>query len=547
MTRKLSFLPVFFAVLGVVFAVLVFVRIRSYQADTAFANATAGTTATAATDATAGSALDGTTESTGGMTLTPVGADGTYEEVDTTGGAANGNGTRSSAREERYNQLLRGAVPTAPIVNATTAPRSAIAPPPRVTQTPVTQAPPAVAPPRPTPTPPPVRSPALIEDATRPPRSGSNESRNGSNESRNGSGDGADPEPADPDSDVTPPQLMGAEFQPPQVKDGETTTLVAVVMDDLSGVATVSGVIASPSGALQGFACQRDAAEPNRFIARITVPAEAAEGVWRINYLTLADNARNSVNLSAAQGMLPPTAIFRVVSSRPDSAGPSLKSVWVDRPAMRAGERNTIFVQAEDEKSGVSVVSGVLLSPSQSARIGFGCRANSSGVWECQLSPPTCLDCGVWMLEQVQLQDKAGNMTTFRNDNPMVKALAVDISGESCDARPPQLTSLVLDPTTVSNTEAMTVTARAIVTDDTCGISSISGQAVGPGAGANAPRLYFSFERSGDAWIARISVPKHAAKGQWKIAWVQVLDIGHNLKAYSDRDPALTGVGFRVQ
>jgi hypothetical protein len=354
-----------------------------------------------------------------------------------------------------------------------------------------------------------------------------------------------DREPPDPDSDLLPPQLLAIEFTPPQVKDGESTTLIATVVDDLSGVATVSGVISTPTGGLQGFACQRDG-ETQRYVAQVKIPTDAAEGVWKVNYLTLADNARNSVNLSAAQGMLPPSASFRVTSSNSDATGPTLKAVWIDRQAMRAGERNVLFVQADDEKSGVNVISGVLLSPSKNARIGFGCQLNGQGVWECPITPPTCLDCGLWSLEQIQVQDKASNMANFRADNPLVKNVHVDISAEQCDSTPPQLSSVVLDPPAVSNSEANTIVARAVVSDDICGVANLSGQAAGPGAGPSAPRLYFSFEKQGDIWLARISVPKHAARGVWKIVWIQVLDGGHNLKAYSERDPALLGVTFRV-
>ena len=108
---------------------------------------------------------------------------------------------------------------------------------------------------------------------------------------------------------------------------------------------------------------------------------------------------------------MPQSASFKVVSRAPDSAGPQLKGVWLDRQAMHAGDKNTVFVQAEDEKSGVSLVSGVFVSPAKAARIGFGCRAGANGTWECPMSPPSCLDCGTWQSEQIQLQDKPTNMT----------------------------------------------------------------------------------------------------------------------------------------
>ena len=182
----------------------------------------------------------------------------------------------------------------------------------------------------------------------------------------------------DPETDTTPPQLVSAQFIPAEVHDDGETTFAVMVTDDLSGVRSVSGVITSPSGALQGFACQREGAT-DRYLARIKVPRDAAEGVWNVKYLTLADQANNSVHLNQSQGALPPSASFRVTSSTSDSTAPLLKAVWLDRRAMSAAEKNLVFVQAEDDRSGVSLVSGVFVSPSKAARIGFGCRPGPSG------------------------------------------------------------------------------------------------------------------------------------------------------------------------
>ena len=119
---------------------------------------------------------------------------------------------------------------------------------------------------------------------------------------------------------------------------------------------------------------------------------------------------------------------------------------------MKAGEKNTIFVDAEDDKSGVGLVSGVLLSPQKHARIGFVCRA-ATGPWECEVSTPACIDCGEWQLEQVQLQDKANNMSTVRSDNPLVTNVRVDITSDRCDATPPTIQAIILDRNMVSNVQ----------------------------------------------------------------------------------------------
>lgn len=352
----------------------------------------------------------------------------------------------------------------------------------------------------------------------------------------------------DTSSDTTAPQLVTIEFVPPQVRDGEETALVVQAIDDLSGIRSISGTISAPSGAIQGFACQREG-DTNRFVSRILVPKDAAEGVWQMSYLSMIDNASNAAGLTRGQGSLPPSASFRVVSSRPDSQGPALKAVWLDRRGIRAGEKNTVFVEADDDKSGLNLISGIFQSPSKFARVGFVCKSSTSGTWECEFSSPTCGDCGEWQLEQVQLQDKANNMTTVRGDNPIVAGVRMDIMSDHCDAAPPTLQGVMLDRDNVVNTIDTSITVSATISDDICGVLNVSGQATGPSTGGVPPRLYFSFAAAGDSqtWTGRLIIPKLAAKGVWRISWIQVLDRGHNLKTYSAGEPALSRAMFNVQ
>ncbi len=448
------------------------------------------------------------------------------------GGAATPNGATAdaSARERRFNELLRTPPPRPSQTVSRITPPQETKPPTildRVASVLGMKPKPETPPPAPRPQP----APQQAAKEPPPPQPKTETS---------------DPN-ADPDADVAAPQLISAEFIPSQVQDGEATTFAVLVQDNLSGVRSVSGVVASPSGSMQGFACQREP-DTNRFVTRINVPREAPSGQWHVKYLTLSDNASNSINLNYAQGALPPTASFRVVSSLSDSTGPVLKAVWLDRMAMRAGDRNTLFVQAEDDQAGVSIVSGVFVSPAKSARLGFGCRAGQSGAWECPLTPPKCLDCGVWKLEQLQLQDKANNMTTVRADNQLVSAMAIDISSDACDSAPPALSSLTVSPTVVSNMEENTIEVRAIIADEGCGVASLSGQAIPPG-GVGGQRAYFSLEPAGDgqSFVGKMTIKHRAATGVWTISWLQALDKGHNLRAYAANDPVVSRVTFRVE
>lgn len=352
-------------------------------------------------------------------------------------------------------------------------------------------------------------------------------------------------EERDPESDTMAPQLVGLEWMPRQVQDGETITLAVTAQDDLSGIRTISGVIANPAGAtVNGFAAQREG-ETNRYMAKIVIPKDAAEGNWHIKYLTMADNAANSVNLAYGQGLMPAIATFSVISSRSDSKGPELRGLRLDRRGMSAGEKNSIFVSAEDDKSGVQLVSGVFVSPNKQARLGFGCRPGAGGEYECTITVPECVDCGIWQLEQIQMQDKANNTTTVRVDNQMVQQIQLDVSGERCDGAAPVLTGLALNPLVVSNAELSIITVIASVQDDNCGGATLSGLVTGP----SGQRLNILFEPSKDGqnFTGRIEVKPHTPKGTWTVAWIQALDKGQNLRAYSANDPVVGKVTFRIE
>jgi hypothetical protein len=445
----------------------------------------------------------------------------------------------AGSREQRYQELLRstGQVQPPPAAPVTPVARPA-APAPAPARDRVTAAAsaaerkvltPSVA----VPAQPPSRRPPPAQPAEPPPYPGDRGNQQNP------------PEERDPQSDTHPPQLLGMQFNPPQVQDGEATMLSISAQDDLSGIRTISGVIANPSGAtVSGFASQLDA-ESNRYVARNVIPKDAAEGSWHIKYLTMADKASNSVNLTYGQTLASGPATIRVVSSRSDAKGPELKSLWIDKRSMSAGGSNTIFAQVEDDKAGVQVVSGIFVSPSKVARIGFGCRLGSGGNWECALNVPECVDCGAWQLEQIQMQDKANNTTTARGDNQMVSGIQVVISGDRCDGQPPALTSLVLNPLTVSNEQPSQIAVTATVQDDNCGGATLSGLATGPqGQRLN---IYFDPSKDGQHFTGRIDVGPNQAKGTYSVAWIQTLDKGQNLKAYSSNDPVVGRATFRVE
>ena len=519
MTKKgrLTFLPVFLTLLTVAFTVALAFRIRAYRAtDVPVAQPTTPGARTSGPQSADLRSVDWSApqpESQTSRTATPppgaVSREQRYRELLAMGNTPEAAAVKSAAEQQ---QIVKAAVPQPkqsalsrllqPIVNAVTGPKPTVQPP--IVQHTTTISP---------------EQPHKQPD-----------------------------EPKDPNSDTVPPQLLGIEFQPGQIHDGEETTLIITAVDDLSGIRGISGTLTSPTGkALQGFAQQREG-ETNRYISRITIPKDAEEGIWKISFLNLSDQATNMVTLSYAQGTIPSNAVLKVTSSASDASPPTLRSVSIARRAMHSGEQNTLFIEADDDKSGVRLVSAVFVSPAKQARLGFGCKQGSGAQWECSISVPDCLDCGEWQLEQIQMQDKANNYTTVRSDNPLVGAVRVNIAGSSCDSTPPAIQNLVLDKSiVVMGAGDPTVTIRVTVTDDTCGVGGLSGQVTGPGTNAGT---FFAFAPEGGdstSWIGTFRLSPQAPRGIWRIQSITVNDKGQNLRIYYATDPLLARAQFLVK
>ncbi len=531
--NRFPFLPLFLAVTAIVFVVAVAIRARTYVT----ANATTTGGGKGNTVALDQNVQERHPELTG--TLFPL-PDGSTPSSDTKAQVSSspaGAPLSPAARAQRLRELLSQPI-TASSPNAV--------PKPAVLQLAAQQPvhPPAT-PPKQSP------QPSLAQRTMQPANPGPGASSNAQSNNKSGHSPGPDTprkDPNDPTSDTKAPQLLGAEFNPPQVHDGEEGIIYITAIDDISGVRNISGTVISPSGkALQGFSCQPDGEVPDRYVGRVAIPKDAEEGVWRVNFISLSDNASNTSNLHINSGGIPSTAVLKVISSRPDNTPPTLRRVWLDRQQMKAGERNTVYLEADDDKSGVKFASGVFLSPAKIARISFGCtKGDVETQWNCAISTPIVLDCGDWQLEQVQLQDGANNTANVRLDNPIVGHVKLSILADVCDNTAPVLQSLTLDPRVVSNQDG-SILITATVTDDLAGVYGVMAQAIGPGQGSSNWLPLNPGGQGSTVFTGRFNVPKNAGKGLWRISFVQVSDKGNNLRLYTQNDPPLANATFEVR
>lgn len=338
---------------------------------------------------------------------------------------------------------------------------------------------------------------------------------------------------------------------PAQISDGEVATLTVTATDDLAGVRDISGVVTSPNGkAVLGFFCQ-PSGQPDVYAAQVTIPKNADRGAWYMGTIYLVDKANNGRNFSFTASMTP--ARLQVVSSQADSTPPVLRSVRVEKQSISEGEVNHVTVDADDDASGIKSISGIFLSPTKSARIGFGGRPQTTdGVWSGDIVLPKGADCGTWTLQQVELLDGADNRAIFSANDPLVNGVSFLFVGNSCDSDAPLLESLTLNPPEVDNGNDSEITVTAVVRDDKTGVAGVSGRVDGPpSTSGQRATIYFSLSGNRDEastpWVGKIRIAKFTAAGTWHVGSLQVIDRANNIRIYGPNDRQLAGAQFNVR
>jgi hypothetical protein len=359
---------------------------------------------------------------------------------------------------------------------------------------------------------------------------------------------------SDPTSDRIPPALQSLWFDPAEVSDGSTTTLMVQASDDLSGVKLIWGVIRSPSGAASLQFGPQEQGESGQAAFKVFIPKDAEVGDWYVSVLSLTDKTGNSVALGFVPGTVSPQSTLRVVSSESDSTPPEVLRIFMEKPTVDGGERNVVSIEARDDRSGVAAITGYFQSAAKSAQLWFNCTLNSeTSFWDGVVSVPTNADCGEWTLAYLRVVDKAGNIAYLQANSPLVAAATFQVSGgTNCDSTPPTIDAFYLTPAVVSNQAASEILVTATVSDIGSGAVSLSGWYEGPvSSSGQAPRNYFtcSPDRSNpDApWTGRIQVPQFAPKGIWKVGVISVQDNARNFRRYTSADPVVAGAVFEVQ
>jgi len=358
----------------------------------------------------------------------------------------------------------------------------------------------------------------------------------------------------DPGQDRTPPAIELLRFTPARVNDGGASSLVVQASDDLSGVRSVKGVLSNPSGtATVEFEAQGDGRADGVFSARIPIPPKAETGLWYVASLVVLDRASNRLDARYTPATVPAGGTLEVLSADSDSTPPEVLSFWMEKATVSEGESSALRVEAQDDRSGITVVRGEFTSPSKSAVIPFLCRPGADpGVWEERIAVPAAAECGRWTLQSLRVTDGADNTATLTASSPPTADAGFDVVGNQCGADPPTLQRLSLAPALVSNEAASEIRVTADVADPGGRALTVSGWVSGPAStNGQVPKIYFTCARSakdaGAPWIGKIPVARFAARGIWRVDLVWLKDNSLATTSYTPKAPALAGSVFEVK
>ncbi|MBW2173714.1 MAG: hypothetical protein JRF64_03545 [Deltaproteobacteria bacterium] len=342
--------------------------------------------------------------------------------------------------------------------------------------------------------------------------------------------------PINPDapdySDAAPPSVKAIRFDPQKVSPGAKVSVHVEATDNLSGVNSISGMVRSPSGtAVLSFACQRSDHEGS-FVGTLAIPDRAEMGPWDLTRLRITDKAHNSRTYSEESALLR-NSYFEVTGSDSDGVPPKVTAVYLNPSEAYGGDRVQVTVEAEDDKSGVARISGVLMSPSKHARLSFSCQnEGETNMFYGNITVPEDAESGYWTLEYLRPIDEAKNTKTFyRKDYPSIfDDAGLHVYSSSADSQPPTLDNLMIYPASVAYEETVEIIVYA--SDDTSGISRISGGLRSPSGKARIP---FScvYDQENQEYKAKVLIPTNAEIGLWRVDYIRMTDNARNQINYT--------------
>jgi hypothetical protein len=368
--------------------------------------------------------------------------------------------------------------------------------------------------------------------------------------------------PYDPASDKTPPTISSLALAPTAIDTSDAARTIKAtirVTDNLAGFSSGSINFRSPSGRQSAYASFSSWNKTSgtdldgTYEATITVNRYAEPGTWKVDSVSLMDQAWNSGWMSgadfAATGQ--PNS-FQQTGTVADLAAPAITDVTVSPVSVdTSASSQTVKVSAHltDNLAGVSSASLNFKSPSgrQTAYGSLWTRTSGTtidGTWEGTVTLNRFAEKGTWTLDTVSLTDLLSNNRSMTRTD--LAAAGVNASFEqtgATDTTAPALADLSFTPTSVDTSQSsQTVKATLRVTDDLAGLSSYTSPYLSLRSPSGRQTAYSTMTTrvSGTDVNAvletSITLPQGSEKGTWSVSSVSISDVVGNSRTVTATD-----------
>ncbi len=263
------------------------------------------------------------------------------------------------------------------------------------------------------------------------------------------------------ESDYTGPTLNNVQLSTTEVNVGEEIVFTASVVDNISGVSSVSAMMyfadkSEPNGA-RYIEFVYDPASSN-WIGTYTVGVNDVPGEWILEEIHMVDNMYNSNWAYISES-------FTIHNADGDFTAPTVDNVVIDPVTANVGDVVNISMKVTDDKSVISYVNAYLKSVNGTNRYVYLEYDQEKAEWVGSYTVQKNDSHGLSTL-MVDSQDTAGNYGTIDTSKTLY------INNEDGDYTAPVIENIETSTSTIQVGETVTITAD--VSDDKSGIREVS-------------------------------------------------------------------------
>lgn len=237
------------------------------------------------------------------------------------------------------------------------------------------------------------------------------------------------------------------------------------------------------------------------------------------------------------------TLSFRVLSSAEDIVPPRLKSLSISPNSLKAGEYLQIFVETQDDLSGVVGVQLTLSSPTQKHTLFLSTIYHPSRrQFVGRIQIPRYAEAGAWEITRATLQDRAGNPSVYlKHQSPLDQAKWI-VLNDSPDTEAAALLALNLQGTQAKAGDELGIVL--VMAPDPSGLKRIQVTASSDQGGYTETNAFFHPQRK--QYEAYLPIPRQGPNGAWSISQVRIEDRAENTRIVQSQDPVLLQKNFTV-